>query len=296
MDNKLPTQIICERALKTLANIQKDLETVIEFSEIYSQDPMPAAMNVIRENYWKAESRAEYFCHMIRNLPLPEGLDRPNSVIEVFVKNRPEYLPKVNMGFTEEGWFVLELPWRLMKKEKGNVKYLRGFLYPLLEEFFRYKPCRSYEKVVMIYRYVYGPNGSKLNATDMDNIEANATTDALATFLFPDDNYHYCWFYYYAVPGEFTHTEAIVIPREDFLLFLKREKEVPPGTWKLLPGKKDWPKGWENHEQEVKERQRLRAQKAEEESRRIAKIREEKGPIPYTVFQRPSNDDSNEKT
>ncbi len=41
----------------------------------------------------------------------------------------------VELGFTEQGWFCLRMPMLLPRKEKSSRSYLRGFLYPALEEF-----------------------------------------------------------------------------------------------------------------------------------------------------------------
>ena len=41
----------------------------------------------------------------------------------------------VELGFTEQGWVCLRMPMLLPRKEKSSRSYLRGFLYPALEEF-----------------------------------------------------------------------------------------------------------------------------------------------------------------
>ena len=58
----------------------------------------------------------------------------------------------VELGFTEQGWFCLRMPMLLPRKEKSSRSYLRGFLYPALEEFTAELEPIRYPNCVMIFR------------------------------------------------------------------------------------------------------------------------------------------------
>ena len=92
----------------------------------------------------------------------------------------------VELGFTEQGWFCLRMPMLLPRKEKSSRSYLRGFLYPALEEFTaKLEPIR-YPNYVMIFRHVYDHRRPRWEYRDHDNIELNAVVDAIAMFLLPE--------------------------------------------------------------------------------------------------------------
>ena len=131
------------------------------------------------------------------------------------------------MGFTQEGWFSLRIPLLLPKKESGSVNYLRGFLLPAMEEYFRDKPLIRYPKCVLIYRHVYARDCPERRYRDHDNIEINLVSDSVALYTMPDDNPTVCTHFYCSAAGSSERTEVYVVPRQDFGRWLEQEKTMP---------------------------------------------------------------------
>ena len=76
----------------------------------------------------------------------------------------------VEIGFTDEGWFCIRLPFLLPKKEAGSANYIRGILYPALKNFFRDRDPIRYPESVMIFRHVYDKDRPERRYRDHDNI------------------------------------------------------------------------------------------------------------------------------
>ena len=130
----------------------------------------------------------------------------------------------VELGFTEQGWFCLRMPMLLPRKEKSSRSYLRGFLYPALEEFTaNLEPIRL-PNCVMIFRHVYDHRRPEREYRDHDNIELNTVVDAIAMFFLVDDTPLECRHYYCSASGEKEMTEVYIVPREEFESWLAMEK------------------------------------------------------------------------
>ena len=82
--------------------------------------------------YEKTE-RTTLICRM-----MPAYFGRPNA-FPMIEDTMLEVVP-VKIGFTKEGWFCLQIPALLPKKQKGSVDYIRGILYPALERFLEESP------------------------------------------------------------------------------------------------------------------------------------------------------------
>lgn len=75
------------------------------------------------------EEQAEKTLLLIRQLPVCTGRPSAKADVErVVLSSVP-----VEIGFTPEGWFRLVIPALLPKKNKGNVNYYRGILYPAMQ-------------------------------------------------------------------------------------------------------------------------------------------------------------------
>lgn len=72
--------------------------------------------------YEKTE-RTTLICRMI-----PAYFGRPNA-FQMIEDTMLEVVP-VKIGFTKDGWFCMQIPALLPKKQKGSVDYIRGILYP----------------------------------------------------------------------------------------------------------------------------------------------------------------------
>ena len=133
----------------------------------------------------------------------------------------------VKMGFTKEGWFCMQIPALLPKKQKGSVDYIRGLLYPALSNFFRGKQPVRYRDCVVIYRHVYNRNFKERQRRDHDNIEINLTTDAVAMYVLPDDSPRVCEHFYCTAAGDEDRTEVYIVPKSDFQTWQDLEPTFP---------------------------------------------------------------------
>lgn len=133
----------------------------------------------------------------------------------------------VEIGYTMEGWFCVRIPLLLPKKSSGSASYIRSFLYPALEEFFRYKQPEKYQDCVLIYRHVYDRRRPERQRRDHDNIEINMVSDTVALYVMEDDSPDICCHYYCSAAGAKERTEVYVVPKEDFSHWLVTEKAIP---------------------------------------------------------------------
>lgn len=172
----------------------------------------------------KAEQAAEKLVNELRKLVKVSG--RPSAVMDVETIMEEE-IP-VEMGYTEEGWFHLRFPRMLPKKEGGSAEYVRGFLYPAVNRYFRNAEySRRFSDCVVIFRHVYDENCPENQARDHDNIELNMVIDTIAIYVMEDDTPFKCRHYYYSVAGPYDHTEVYVVPLSDWKLWVDREDSIP---------------------------------------------------------------------
>lgn len=173
----------------------------------------------------RLEESAEQLTLLTRALPCYTGArSAPDDVAKILKEAIP-----VRIGFTRESWFCLRIPLLLPKKQSGSVNYLRGFLYPAMEEFFRGKPLIRYPNCVLIYRHVYAKDYPERQYRDHDNIEINLVSDTVALYTMPDDNPLVCNHFYCSAAGDPERTEVYVVPQRDFPQWLKEEKNIPDG-------------------------------------------------------------------
>ena len=110
----------------------------------------------------------------------------------------------VEMGYAKRGWFRLQIPALLPKKESGSPIYIQQYLYPALRRYFAGKPPALYR--------------------DHDNIEVNMVTDIITLYLLPDDAPRRCAHYYCSAAGAEDQTEVYVIPTSRFPTWLAAEQ------------------------------------------------------------------------
>ena len=129
----------------------------------------------------------------------------------------------VEVGYTSEGWFSVQIPALLPRKESGNADYIRTMLYPALQQFFQtHAPIRLYS-CVLVFRHVYEEGRPEREYRDHDNIELNMVVDMLAVYTMQDDSPMRCRHYYCSAAGNSNRTEVYVVPRRDFPEWLKME-------------------------------------------------------------------------
>ena len=147
----------------------------------------------------------------------------------------------VEMGFSDDGWFVLRMPRLLPVKEKSKVRisFFRAVLYPALSRYFATSPSVRYDPCAIIYRHVYDRKIPETQYRDHDNIEVNFVTDTLAMFVMTDDAAMRCTHLYCSAAGKANRTEVYVIPIDDLSDFVKQLDYIPEEGLKLhdLPPK-----------------------------------------------------------
>lgn len=160
---------------------------------------------------------------LTRTLPAYTGHPHAQETVDqIMEQNIP-----VEMGYTEQGWFCLRIPLLLPKKEKGSSLYIRSFLYPAMNRFFRDKEPYRFGNCVLIFRHVYDALRPERQRRDHDNIEINMVSDTVALYVMTDDCPSLCCHYYCSAAAEHERTEVFVVPEEDFPLWLSMEKTMP---------------------------------------------------------------------
>ena len=133
----------------------------------------------------------------------------------------------VEIGFTDEGWFCIRLPFLLPKKEAGSANYIRGILYPALKNFFRDRDPIRYPESVMIFRHVYDKDRPERRYRDHDNIDVNMVSDTIAMYVLNDDAPMCCNHFYCSAASTWERTEVYVVPVQDFPQWLAQEHLIP---------------------------------------------------------------------
>ena len=191
-----------DRISQILENMMKRVATI---RQLYDAGMYQAA----QVQMLRLEESSERLTLLTRSLPCYTGArSAPDDVAQIIRDAIP-----VEMGFTQEGWFSLRIPLLLPKKESGSVNYLRGFLLPAMEEFFRDKSLIRYPKCVLIYRHVYARDCPERRYRDHDNIEINLVSDSVALYTMPDDNPTVCTHFYCSAAGfgtEFTFFQILL--------------------------------------------------------------------------------------
>lgn len=181
----------------------------------------------------RMEELTERSVLLSRSLPAYTGNPRSAHDIESVIEREI----RVEIGFTEEGWFSLRMPLLLPKKEHGSADYIRSFLYPAMEGFFRGKPPVRFRNCVLIYRHVYSRDRPERQRRDHDNIEVNMVSDTVALYVMPDDGPEICCHYYCSAAARTERTEVYVVPQNDFPHWLEAEKTIPEEGVKLYETK-----------------------------------------------------------
>lgn len=164
---------------------------------------------------------------------IPSFLGAPNAKKEV-EKIIAEEVP-VDIGFTDEGWFSIRIPRLLPRKERGrsSADYIRGYLYPAMQQFFKNEYPVRFGDCVIIYRHVYNRNEPERQYRDHDNIELNFVTDTIALFVMTDDAPLRCQHHYCSAEGDAERTEVYVVPEGDFIKWYDAAKTFPEEGVKL---------------------------------------------------------------
>lgn len=177
----------------------------------------------------KLEESSEKLTLLTRTLPVYTGNQRAFADIDRVLA---ESIP-MEIGFTIENWFSVRIPLLLPKKESGSANYIRSFLYPAMQDFFKEKDSIRYQDCVLIYRHVYDEQRPERRMRDHDNIEVNMVTDIVALYVMQDDEPDVCSHYYCSAKGDKERTEVYVVPKKDFPVWIVTEKAMPREGVKL---------------------------------------------------------------
>ena len=203
---------------KTIQQTEKLLKLLKAVHTDYENKRMENTM----EKAVSAAKQAEEVALLTRALPAHTGHPRSKELTRDAIA---EAIP-IEIGFTDQGWFCLRMPILLPRKEKSSRNYIRGFLYPELEQFAAGRRIR-YRNCVLIFRHVYDRNRPEREYRDHDNIELNTVVDAIAMFFLVDDTPLECRHYYCSAAGSTERTEVYIVPRNEFEDWLAQENSIP---------------------------------------------------------------------
>ena len=171
----------------------------------------------------KLEEIAEKIVLLTRAMPCYTG--RPSACVDV--EEIIEQEVPVEIGYTKQGWFSIRIPALLPRKEHGGLNYIRGFLYPAMNRYFKDKPRKRFTDCVLIYRHVYNAKRPERQRRDHDNIEINIVSDIVALYVMSDDGPSISEHYYCSAAGTADRTEVYVVPQSEFEDFLAIKKKMP---------------------------------------------------------------------
>ena len=218
--NKLKENLILEE--KNFTKITKEMREVIDDFENLPYEE-------INQRCLKIVASSEKSCLKIRNFPVYIG--NPNARYEV--QQIIDEVMNVEVGYTEQGWFSVRMPFLLPKKESGSSEYVKNMLYSALSKFFKNKVREVPKQAVLVYRHVYEESHPEKQMRDHDNIEINQVSDCIVLWAMEDDSPKYCEHFYMSARGDTSRTEVYVIPREEFGEFVKIRDNMPKEGVKL---------------------------------------------------------------
>ena len=206
----------------TLEKTIRQTEKLLKLLKAVHTDYENKRMENTMEKAVSAAKQAEEVALLTRALPAHTGHPRSKELTRDAIA---EAIP-IEIGFTDHGWFCLRMPILLPRKEKSSRNYIRGFLYPELEQFAAGRRIR-YRNCVLIFRHVYDRNRPEREYRDHDNIELNTVVDAIAMFFLVDDTPLECRHYYCSAAGSTERTEVYIVPRNEFEDWLALENNIP---------------------------------------------------------------------
>lgn len=131
----------------------------------------------------------------------------------------------VQVGYTKNGWFSIQLPALLPRKERGSADYIRTMLYPHLHRFFLINAPLYLDRCVVAFRHVYDDRRPEREYRDHDNIEVNMVVDLLSMYTMKDDSAMRCRHFYCSAAGDGDRTEVYVVPHRQLSEWLSFEEK-----------------------------------------------------------------------
>ena len=195
------------------------------------QEKLQNSLNVIKtkidaddkdgliEELFNYENLSEKMVNNARLLPIITGLPRAKNFVDDIIINQNN----VSVCYTEEGWFYVNIPSLLTKKEKGDPSYIRATLNAGLQNYFKDNKKRKFrEDCVIIFRHNYSKERTYREYRDHDNIELNAIVDMIALHVLVDDSPMKLKHFYCSCIDEIDHTEVFIVPFIDFQNWLNK--------------------------------------------------------------------------
>ena len=213
----------CNQFLKTLNKLDLKMKQMRAQSE---EVRLFYDVGLFPDTYDKAldlEETMEQAVLLSRALPAYTGAPYAERAVE----DRIQAAVPVNIGFTEERWFTVQIPLLLPKKNRGSAEYIRAILYPAMRDFFMGKEPVRFTDCVLIYRHVYRRDRPERQMRDHDNIEINMVSDIVAMYVMPDDGPQVCSHYYCSAGGMTERTEVYVVPKQEFQKWVEWETTIP---------------------------------------------------------------------
>lgn len=174
-----------------------------------------------------------------RKLPLYTGNPNAQNEVEAIIA---EECP-VEMGFTEEGWFLLRMQPLAICDEMASKDYIRGILYPAMRRFWAGKDIVRYPRSVIIFRHVFNRDRPERQKRDYDNVEVKFVTDTVVIYVLEDDSPKHCEQFHCTAAGAEERTEVYVVPLDEFPDWYRKENLIPddglpitdvvPEKWKI---------------------------------------------------------------
>lgn len=168
-------------------------------------------------------ARSERLAVLMRSIPRFTGVPNADRLVEEAIL---EAIP-IQMGFTAENWFCLRIPLLIPYKERSSTEYIRGYLYPAMERFFKGTERIRYDRCVLVFRHVYDRTRPERQKRNHDSVELNMVVDTIALYLLYDDSPKRCCHHYTSAAGTEERTEVYVVPFENFPDWLRTEPFIP---------------------------------------------------------------------
>ena len=218
--NLIKENLILEE--RNYTKITKEMREVIDnFDNLSYEEKNDRLLKIV--------ASSERSCLKMRKFPVYLGnLDAMKKVQEIIDSEM-----NVEVGYTEQGWFCVRMPFLLPKKESGSSEYVKNMLYSPLSKFFKNKVREVPKQAVLVYRHVYEESHPEKQMRDHDNIEINQVSDCIVLWAMEDDSPTYCEHFYMSARGDKSRTEVYVIPHDEFGEFVKIKDSMPKEGVKL---------------------------------------------------------------
>ena len=183
------------------------------------------------QNAFEFAYHTERLTLLARTLPALTGIPAARSKMEHQIA---EVLP-LHIGYTADGWFGVDMPALLPKKEHGGADYIRQNLYLALGEYFKSRDKLRLDACVLVVCHRYDRKRPERAYRDHDNIELNAIVDALALYALYDDGPLRCEHHYCSLQDDRDATTVLLVPQDAFTVCYTRIKTAPQMLLPLFP-------------------------------------------------------------